>query len=269
METNKKINVNVTAWLFLLSVLFAVLISGNVQAQRPTFVPQNLYVSIETTTASRTFQINSDLENFKGVKARQQGKTYGVTVGNKLITGKVRVGNFTTESRESTPIQSNTLELGSNFHPLQFVNSKVRLIEPYVTVSFETTKIKSNGTFTPPAPAKKITSTSTCGCQCPSSSGTQPDPDVPSPTNSPVSYSGNFGSTRLITGVGLKVHIQKGNLFLNLFGEMSYGLTLGTTASTQALLNTYVLSQTSVNFGAAIGLIRNKSNRSLRKIRFR
>jgi len=50
---------------------------------------------------------------------------------------------------------------------------------------------------------------------------------------------------------------------------MNYGVTLGTTAPTQALLNTYTLNQVAYNVGASIGFIHIKTGHRLRKASFR
>ena len=253
-------------------ITFLVLLSAeNLMAQRKEPILQGLYIGLEATNGSRAFQINSDLENLKGLKVVQHGKAYGLSLGNRLINGKLKLGNFSTPSGDGHPIQSHTFELGANFSPFQLINNLAHFFEPYLSVSVETTKINSNGTFIPPP--SKPQPPNTCSCQCPTSGGSQLDPDTPvantPAVNNPVPFSGNFGSTRANIGIGLRAHIQKGKLFLNLFGEAHYGITIGTTASTQALLNTYELNQTAVNVGASIGFIYKKSGLRLRRVNFR
>lgn len=222
-----------------------------------------LYLGVEVSNSSRSFKINSDLQDLKGAKIMQQGRTYAITAGSRLINGRIRLGNFNASNEDSKPMQSNTFELGSTFSPLQLIAKRTPILEPYIMMSLETTKIKSTGTYTPPV--AKASTASTCPCQCPSAN-TPPDPEVAS---SPVPFSGDFGSTKANVGVGLKAHIQKGKLFLNVFGEMNYGLTLGTTASTQALLNTYVLNQVAFNTGITLGYIYTKTGHRLRNVSFR
>jgi hypothetical protein len=229
---------------------------------------QGLYFGVEVTSGSRAFNVNSDLKDFKGIKVAQQGRIYGITIGNRLISGKIRLGNFGAPKGDSKPIQSNTFELGANFSPLQLIAKRTPILEPYVIVSMETTKVKTAGTYTPPA-AKPAAAASTCSCQCPSSVGGPGDPDGQPVVSTPTPFSGNFGSTKANVGIGLRAHVQKGKLFLTVYGEMNYGVTMGTTASTQALLNTYVLNQTAFNFGASIGFIHTKTGHRLRRISFR
>lgn len=267
MGTNLKLYGNATGWLFPLAALLTILCAQEVSGQRADgLLTQGLYFGIETTSGSRSFKINSDLSNLKDAKVAQHGRTYGITIGNRLISGRVRLGNFTTAQNDNRPVRSNTFEFGANFSPLQLMAEQTPVLEPYLTLSIETTKIKSNGTFTPPP--SKPNSSSTCSCTC-TSGVSMPDPDATPAVNSPVPYTGSFGSTRVNAGVGLKAHVQKGSLFLTLFGEMNYGVTMGTTASTQALLNTYVLNQTTLNVGASIGYIYKKSGLRLRRINFR
>jgi len=231
-------------------------------------VAQGLYLGVEVTNGSRSFNVNSDLQDLKGIKVAQQGRIYGITVGNRLISGKIRLGNFGAPKGDSKPIQSNTFELGANFSPLQLIAKRTPILEPYLIVSMETSKVKTNGTYTPPA-AKPAAAASTCSCQCPTTVGGPADPDAVPTVSAPVPFTGNFGSTKANVGVGLRAHVQKGKLFLTVYGEMNYGVTLGTTASTQALLNTYVLNQTAYNIGASIGFIHNKSGHRLRRVSFR
>jgi|GEM_PF-3046295 hypothetical protein len=270
MITKIKFDVNAIAWLVHLGVLLTTLHAQDASAQRSGPFTKGLYIGIEAMSGSRTFEIKSDLQALKGNKIEQHGRTYGVTLGNRLISGKIRIGNFRASQGDSQPFQSNTFELGSSFSPLQLIAKRTPILEPYLTLSIETTKIKSSGSFTPPPSKPKSSSTCTCTC---TSGGSMPDPDALAAApavNNPVPYTGSFGSTRLNMGIGLKAHIQKGSLFLTLFGEMNYGVTMGTTASTQALLNTYILNQVAYNVGTSIGIIHFKSSgRRLRKIRFR
>jgi hypothetical protein len=271
MKTLLDFKTNRINLLFLILIVIVVISTCANRANAQGFGrgSSSLFVALEATNSNRTFGINSDLQDLKGAKVIQHGRTYGIVVGNRLVSGKMRLGSFSGQSGDSKPIQSNAFELGSNFNPLQLFASKSRFLEPYIIVSMETTKIKSEGTFIPPpVKAASAPAPSTCTCTCPSA-GAQLDPDAAAaPT--PVPYSGKFGSTRANVGVGLKAHIQKGKVFINLFGEMNYGLTLGTTASTQALLNTYVLNQVAFNMGASIGLTHKKpSVHRLRNISFR
>src|SRR6185369_3682575 len=82
---------------------------------------QGLYLGVEVTSGSRAFNVSSDLQDLKGAKIVQQGRIYGITVGNRLLSGKVRLGNFSEPKGGSKPIQSNSFELGANFSPLQLV----------------------------------------------------------------------------------------------------------------------------------------------------
>jgi hypothetical protein len=265
MKTDLKLNMksfNFDLILFIAIVLG--IFAGHANAQ-------GLYIGLEASNSSRSFTVNSDLQNFNGAKLVQQGMLYGITMGNRLISGKMRLGNFRAAEGDDHPIKSNSFELVSSFSPLQLIVKRNPIIEPYVTLSMETTKIKTTGTYTPPA-AKPKSPGSTCSCQCPSTVGGPPDPDgqaTAAAISAPVPFTGNFGSTRASVGIGFKAHLQKGKLFLTVYGEMNYGISLGTTASTQALLNTYVLNQAAFNTGISLGYIYTKTGHRLRKISFR
>ena len=269
MKTYIRTNINEVNFELILFIAFAFgILAGKANAQVYRSIPSGLFVGIEASNSHRTFAVNSDLKDFSGMKVSQTGKTYGITVGSRLINGKLRLGNFSTANGNDPPIQSNSFELGSNFSPLQLITGRTHFLEPYMMLSVETTKMKTNGTFTPPV-AKAAAAAPTCSCQCPSTVGGPADPDALPTVKEPVPFSGNFGSTRANVGLGLKAHIQKGKLFLNVFGEMNYGVTLGTTASTQALLNTYVLKQVAFSTGVSLGYIYTKSGHRLRKVSFR
>jgi hypothetical protein len=269
MKTSTKLNLNginfeVVLFIAIVLVIFARIANAQTSSG-------GLYLGVEVASGSRAFNVNSDLQNLKGIKVAQHGKTYAIIAGNRLINGKIRIGNFSAPEGGKQPIQSNSFELGSSFSPLQLVARRTPILEPYLTVSIETTKIKTGGTYTPP-PTKPSGAGggSTCNCTCPSSVGGPPDPDALPVISKPVPFAGNFGSTRANIGVGLKAHVQKGKLFLNIFGEMNYGVTLGTTSSTPTLLNTYVLNQTAYNVGVSVGYIYTRSTmRRLHKVTFR
>ena len=126
MKTYIKSPMNGINFHFMIIAAFILgMIAGKARAQ-------GLYIGIEATSGSRTFNVNSDLQNLKGAKVVQQGRIYGITVGNRLISGKFRLGNFSAPKGDNQPIQSNTFELGSNFSPLQLIAKRTPIIEPYV-----------------------------------------------------------------------------------------------------------------------------------------
>jgi hypothetical protein len=267
--------VNGTTWVLFLLLILAVLISGRASAQRAPVVPQDFYFGVETTNGTRTFQMQSDLSGLSGLHVAQRGQTYGIILGSRLITGKIRVGSFSAAGKEVVPVQSSTFELGGNFNPLQLFKNKTKLVEPYLTISFDQASVKSSGMYTPPPSLVAPKSTSTCNCQCTGGSTLPTDPDQVNPTtptlvnNTPVAYSGKIVTARLSMGVGMKIHLRKGNHFVNLFSEMKYGMALGTNGSTQALLNTSMLSQMAVDVGLSIGFISNKANKKVFRSRYR
>ena len=270
MKTNAKYSFNLIAGLYV--TLISLLTSVHANAQH-----RDLYFGFEATTSSRKYRVHSDLDNLNGKTLLQQGKTYAIIFGSSLATGKFSLGNFSSNSKDSKPMNSSSTELALNINLLQLFSKQDRVIEPYLVSSIETTKIKSVGTFMPETTdPKKPGDPNGCSCQCPGTSGTDSgvsDPNLtitadPKPKN-PVPYSGNFGTTRFNVGAGINVHLSKGMFFVNIFAEMKYGVAAGTTSSTQALLNTYALNQVVYNTGAAIGISKNRSQGRLRRNRFR
>jgi len=228
---------------------------------------KNFFVGTEIINSSRSFSITSDQPNMAGAHVLK-GTKYAVIFGTRAITGKVRLGDYATTAKEPT-FKANGYEVVSNFQPLQFLEEKPRVLEPYLTFSLEGTTIHTSGTYTAP-PAAKTTgnasgSGSPCSCTCPN---TPPSPPKPDP--GPVPYSGKVVTTRGNVGVGLKLHIEKAHVFFNVFTEFKYGIALGNYSSTEALLNTYSLAQKGVDVGVSMGFVRNKSIVSkLRRTRFR
>lgn len=226
---------------------------------------------------NRKYSLHSDLPDLKGVSLVQSGRTYGVIFGSSLAMAKIKIGNFSSQKNDN-PIHSSSFELSLNISPLQLISKMDRKIEPYLVTSIETTNVYSSGTYTQSTVFQKNTNVPPpCSCTCDSTntngSGSpiqHIDPrGTTSPDNAPAPYSGTFGSTRLNLGVGINVHLSKGSLFLNFFAEMKYGLAVGTTSSTQALLYTYALNQVVVNSGVSIGVSKNRSQGRLRRNRFR
>lgn len=232
---------------------------------------KNFFVGVEMTNSSRSFTVTSDQSNLAG-KRSVQGKRYAVVFGNRAVTGKFRLTDFTANQKEA-PIKSSAYELISNFQPLQFLQDKPRVIEPYFTFSLEAIKLQTSGVYTPPPPLSNSSTGpggagSTCTCTCPNSPAAPPAPKAVD--DGPVPYSGHIITTRGNAGVGLKIHIEKDHFFFNVFAEMKYGIALGNTSSTQALLNTYSLAQKAVDFGVSMGYVRNKSmHTKTRRLRFR
>ena len=270
MKTNPKFLISRIALLYMPFALVSLLISSRANAQQ-----RDLYFGFESTTGTKKFSVHSDLTNLAAKALIQQGRTYAVIFGSSLIKGKFSLGNFSSEKRDQQPVHSSSTELAFNISPIQLFSKQDRVIEPYLITAVETTKVKSSGMFTPPkipaaqgAAAGAASAPSTCSCTCPNAVGLPGSPSAPTePT--PASYSGNYGTTRINVGVGLNVHLTKGSLFLNLFAEMKYGISAGTTYSTQALSYTYALSQVAYSTGISVGITKDRSHGRLRKNRFR
>ena len=264
MKTNPKYLISRIACLYMPFTLASIVISANANAQQ-----RDLYFGFESTTSTRKYTVHSDLENLSGKKL-MAGRTYGIIFGSSLAKGRLSFGKFSSAGNDTKSINSSSTELSINISPLQLLLKQDRVIEPYLVTSVETTKVKSSGVFTPPkvaaAPAADAAA-STCSCQCPSSPSPLSNSDAATPK--PAPYSGNYGTTRINVGVGLNVHLTKGNMFLNIFGEMKYGIAAGTTSSAQALLYTYALNQVAYSVGAAIGISKDRSHGRLRRNRFR
>lgn len=264
MKTQIQHNISQISWLRFPFTLASLLIIAQAGAQQ-----RDLYFGMESTYSSRQYTVHSDLKNLSGKKLVQEGRTYGVVFGSSLAMGKFSFGSFSSEGSTKEVIKSSSIELALHISPLQLLIKQDRVFEPYLVSSVETTKVNSDGTFTPPKTAPKTgdpTASNSCGCTCPNASPPSPAPAL---SNDPVPYSGNYGTTRINLGVGLNIHLTKGNMFLNLFGEMRYGIPAGTTASTQALLYTYALKQVAYSTGVSLGISKNRSHGRLRRNRFR
>lgn len=276
MKTTTKTKINGASWFLFILLIISLMISGKACAQRMLVEPQDFYFGVEATNGTRSFQMKSDLSNLQGLHVTQTGQSYGVIFGSRLFTGKIRIGKYSNNGSEASAIKSDALEIGTNFSPMQLFNNKSRIVEPYLTIAFDQAIVKSSGIYTPPPTLDaSSSSSSSCNCKCPNSVSIPTDPDqvtssAPKLVNSsPTPYSGKITTARASMGVGLKVHLRRGSSFLNLFSEMKYGMALGTNASTQALLNTSMLSQMSVDVGLSIGLIHNKANKRVYRSRYR
>ena len=268
MKTNIQANVNATKWvLYLLVTFITVLLVGRANAQRNLTGPANLYVGVEGTMGTRSFHLNSDLANLKGINALQKGQTFGFIFGTDALVSKVRIGTFQSSSNDNSPLKLTNIEAGANFFPLQALHGKPRHFEPYLLASIDQSSVKATGTYTPTLIAPNSTPIVN-GCGCPSnpgsggSSGVLTDPDHPGVTGTPTSteYAGKIITRRVNLGVGIRYHAVQGKHFLNLFAEVKQGLSIGTETTSPALIKTSSSSaQMSVDFGLAIGLFRNRS----------
>jgi hypothetical protein len=260
MKTLAKNKINL-ATLFTSFTLTSLLISVQ------TFAQRDLYFGFESTMSNRKYSVHSDLNNLKGKTILQQGRTYAIIFGSSAVMGKFSLGNFSSSGKDNNPMTSSSTELSFNIGLLQLFSKQDRVIEPYFVSSVETTKVKSAGTFVPDVATPPA---NTCTCTC--TSGGESSLTIvnaPASTKTPEPYSGNFGTTRINLGVGLNVHLSKGNFFLNLFAEAKHGIAAGNTASTQALLYTYALKQLVYSTGMAIGISKDRSHGRFRKHRFR
>jgi hypothetical protein len=264
MKTSIKNKINFATWLCAPFTLASFLVSVQSHAQQ-----RDLHFGFEAASSTRKYTVHSDLATLKNKFLVQQGRTYALIFGSSLAKGRFSFGTFGSDKKDQTPIHSSSIELALNISPIQLFIKQDRAIEPYLVASVETTKVKSSGLYVPPPdlPAPSAAATpSTCSCTCTSpaqsSPSTKQDP-------SPVPYVGNYGTTRIILGAGLNVHLTKGPFFLNLFAEAKYGISAGTTYSTQALSYTYTLNQVTYTTGASIGITKDRSHGRLRKHRFR
>ncbi|MBS1506544.1 MAG: hypothetical protein JSS79_07860 [Bacteroidetes bacterium] len=274
MKTTTKTKINGASWFLFILLIISLMVSGKACAQRMPVEPQDFYFGVEATNGTRSFQMKSDLSTLQGLHVNQSGQSYGIIFGSRLIMGKIRIGKYSSSGSEASTIKSDALEIGTNFSPMQLFNNKSRIVEPYLSIAFDQAAVKSSGIYTPPPTLASSSSSNSCSCKCPNSPSIPADPDQASsaPTfvnSSPTPYSGKITTARATVGVGLKVHLRRGTSFLNLFSEAKYGMALGTNATTQALLNTSMLSQMSVDVGVSIGLIHNKANKKVYRSRYR
>lgn len=241
----------------------SVLVCGIVgQAQAQFGSRNNIFIGFEATSTSRSFKMASDLTNVVG-PLTAHGKKYGIVVGTPAFLGKLRIAQYNPIGTES-PIKVGGYELVTQLNIARAMGYKKHLIEPYFTLSLEGTSLAIRGLYTPP-PTASTTATTTCTCTCPNA--TPPAP--PAPTL-PTAFSGNVSTTRGNLGAGLKMHLEQNHLFFDFFAEAKYGIAIVNTASTEALLNTYSLSQRGFDLGVTIGWMRKKTAASrVYRTRFR
>jgi hypothetical protein len=254
--------------------LFAlVLASHETIAQRYYQSQKKLFLGLEGGVGMRTFKLRSDIKEIDQLNVDEEGFNLGVLFGGNVIQSRARIGIYQSSETVYQKIDVFEVEGGLNFYPLQIKrNQKPNYFRPYLVASLGRDKLSFFGSYElPKPPQSQQEEPKTCPNhtgstppgdpsgdpdQIPSGQqGPLPDPDQPQPASSENKKLGQIASSRLNAGLGMMLHIpSRQRIFMNLFAETKYGLSLNQQPSGYGLARTEVSKSLIVNFGICLGL---------------
>lgn len=202
----------------------------------------------------------------------EEGFNLGVLFGGNVVQSRATIGIYQSSKTVYQKVDVFEMAGGLNFYPLQIKrNQKPNFFRPYLVASLERDKLSFFGSYELPKPPSQPEKPKTCpnhtgstppgdpsGDPDQTSSGQQgplPNPDQPQPASSENKKLGQIALSRLNVGVGMLLHIPSHQrMFMNLFAEAKYGLSLNQQPSGYGLARTEVSKPLIVNFGICLGL---------------
>lgn len=217
-------------------------------------------IALTAGMGTRSFLIKSDIDYINNMKATQEGWESSLLFGGDKIKVRTGFGAFKTELSDINSIKQTSINgLVNVYAPL-----KTKFFRPYFITGLGVNMVTFSGSFVPESPLLKLTQMCTCA--------TQPTSDLLPPTNpgepgaeltlqadepitaKPESHSGILTSTQLVSGLGGEISLRKNGHYLSMFGEMRYGLPIGTTTQNASMNETKVKNNMALTFGLAFGL---------------
>jgi hypothetical protein len=212
------------------------------------------YFGIETSIASRSFQISSNIPEINNLKVTAKGFSLGMLAGSESFLGKLKYGLFSTALHLEEKIEMVEGEISLNAFPLAILEKKSKFFKPYTFMSFDHGSLKFYGNYKLPLilPA------------APPSAHACPDEEeevIPVPAESTANekephterFLGRVMVSRFNLGAGMNIHLPIRNKFANLFAEVKYGWPIGIKTVSLEFEQTKVSKQVAINVGVSFG----------------
>jgi hypothetical protein len=222
-------------------------------------------VGILGSLSAPSIQFKSDIEEFDGLTAQEEGASAGLVGGFRGFDVQLIKGIYSSSNTMMQRVDMRTLEGAAHIYPLQFMSKKMRFIEPYLLMGGGEHDYKMYGVSDPkPKNNQPVAQTPPHLCAMP---GMAPPPDpgvlAPAPATATqadqtltgeAKYIGTVKVTRFNTGIGMVIHIYGKRTFLNLFSEYKIGLPMNIVSAQEVLINTRVNTQKTIQVGLSFGL---------------
>ena len=257
----KKQNTQRTMGIVLIVIsMMAAFATTPVQAQgyRSSYVrgPAKMMVALQAGLGTRSFTIKSDIDYLNKMRASQEGWESSLIFGGRMVRVRSGFGTFKTSMNELNTISQKSFTGMGNIYILDMMGKTNKYFHPYVVTGFDVNILEFKGSYIPKAPlilSNPNTQLPVCTCQLTGPGSPQPiDPAATSPT--PGTNSAKMTSTQLVSGIGAELNFTKDGHFYSMFGEVRYGLPIGTTTQNPVLNNTDVKHNMAVTFGIGFGI---------------
>ena len=218
-------------------------------------------IALTAGIGTRSFLIKSDIDYINNMKTTQQGWESALIFGGDKVKVRTGFGAFKTDLSDINSIKQTSISgLVNVYAPI-----KSKLFRPYLITGLGVNTLTFSGSFVPESPLPKLTQMP-CTCATPSTMDLLPPPNPGAPASEltlladepiaaePESHSGILTSTQLVSGLGGEIVFRKNGHYLSMFGEMRYGLPIGTTTQNASMNETKIKNNMSLTFGLAFGL---------------
>lgn len=201
-----------------------------VSAQTSVYRQDNyIYKGFEASFGTRSFLMNSGIEQLNGLPILQEGGQIGVIYGNSVVRTSIGVAGFF-YSGSCVPHTINLFEsdLGLNFYPLNIGLNESRTIEPYLTGGVIYNRLKFFGHYL----------------------------DKDKSVNYSSSIEPFLGTTHQMlasAGAGVEMTLREEYDFLQLFAEAKYGVPIVQGTKYDAFKDTSVTNQILISIGVRFG----------------
>ena len=195
-----------------------------------------LYKGYEISLGLNQSSLRSGIPQLDKLKMTYLGTNLGFVVASSYAKLKTTLGYY--ESEPSVPYTMNMMQatVCGGVYPLRFLRAKYRTLEPYAVIGFAYQHTWFYGTYLPnldtTSPRYNYSSTS--------------EPSV-----------GKTGVTQLNLGLGLEYQLMSYKIvFIHLFAEMNYGVSILGTASNKVLSGTVPINPSMITVGMNFGVIK-------------
>lgn len=268
MKTNilKSMSMEKVLIFTLVTVIELVMMPVQAQVYKRNYGSQQstkTIVSFTTSMSTRGYSLKSDIPYLNGKRIGMQGWESTFSVGGNKIGGRGGYGAYKTQLAEGS-----TANLSSySGHANIYLKDNKSAFRPYAITGVSVNAITVQGSFIPDAPKLPTLPQILCPCMMTNPDGadatTFSEPAATTPTNN----AGQFTSTQMITGAGAEYNLLKSGGFLALFGEVKYGMPIGTTAQDAVMNHTKSKGNVVMTFGVSVGI--NSKRKSPLTNRFR
>lgn len=210
-------------------VVFTVLLLQSVFTNAQT-VRNSDYKGFDVRFGTRSFKIESNVEQLNQSTIVQTGGHAGVLYGNHIVRANAGAGYYTSDAAVAGTLDQYEVIASANFYPLAALLGRSSKIEPYLTAGLAYNMFKFYGYY--------INS----------------EPGTINHSQGEAPYLGSISQVNRYVGAGLEFTILDRVDFVHVFTEMRYGHNVSANSRDQSFQNTSIKNQLHMSVGLNFGV---------------